>query len=163
MKSFLSAIAIAAAGGILLAAQPAMAQHASIYVEPAIVAPAPGYGSGWGWDHRPRYDQRAPRIMDVTPSHGEHVAENRRGMTRITARVHDGGSGIASVRLRVDGRDVSHRIRFDGEEVVFRDDLAPGWHTAELVVRDRAGNVTRRSWSFDVVDRYRVYGYYNRF
>ena len=76
--------------------------------------------------------------------------------------MRDNGSGIASVRLRVDGRDVSHRVRFDGEELRYRTDLPPGWHTAELLVRDRAGNVSRRAWSFDVVDHYRVYGYYDR-
>lgn len=102
---------------------------------------------------RPR-DNRPPQISDLTPSNGDRVRERRE--TEISARVKDDDSGIDrnSVVLRVDGRDVTNRIRFDGNEVSYRDDLQGGRHTAELVVRDRAGNLSRRSWSFEVVDRW---------
>ncbi|TWO69464.1 hypothetical protein FN976_19450 [Caenimonas sedimenti] len=105
-----------------------------------------------GGDNRPR-DERPPQITDLTPSNGDRVRE--RGRTEISATVKDEGSGIdrSTVVLRVDGRDVSKRIRFEGDEVRFRDDLRDGRHVAELSVRDRAGNATRTSWSFDVVDR----------
>jgi len=111
-----------------------------------------------GWDDRVARDRRGPEISDLTPAEGDRVGERR--WTRISARVSDDRSGIdpASVRLRVDGRDVSDRARFDGDEVRFRDDLAPGRHVAELLVRDRAGNTSSRAWSFDVVDRDRGYG-----
>lgn len=71
------------------------------------------------------------------------------------ARVTDAGSGIdnKSVRLRIDGQDVSERARLRGDTVHFRDNLAPGRHTAELLVRDEAGNATRQAWDFRVVDR----------
>lgn len=161
--------------GALVAAQPAQAQHAGVYVQ---TVPAPAYpavvyeddyrpGNRFG-QHRFQRDHRAPVISDVTPNQGDRISE--RGRTRISARIHDGGSGIdeRSVVLRVDGRDVSHRVRVDDDEVRYRDDLAPGRHYAELIVRDRAGNATRRTWWFDVVDEYRYgreygWGYgYNR-
>jgi hypothetical protein len=46
-------------------------------------------------------------------------------------------------------------------EIRYAENLQPGRHVAELVVRDRAGTTTRRNWSFDVVDhdRGRGYGY----
>ena len=110
----------------------------------------------------PRRDNRPPLISDVTPANGDRVAERgERGWTRISARLTDEGSGIdpAAVVLRVDGRDVTYRTRIDGDELRFRDDLAPGRHVAELVVRDRAGNATRHAWTFDVVDRDRDRGH----
>lgn len=113
--------------------------------------------AGRGWEHR---DRSVPQIVDVSPAHGERVSE--RGWTRITARVGDHGSGVESVHLRIDGRDVSGRVRFDGDDIRYAEDLHPGRHSAELFVRDRAGNVARHSWFFDVVERdygYREYGH----
>ncbi|MBI5276884.1 MAG: hypothetical protein HY854_10525 [Burkholderiales bacterium] len=110
------------------------------------------------WDDRGWRDARGPRITDITPSHGDRV--NERGRTEISARIHDNRSGVdrRSIRLRVDGRDVTRAARIDNDSVVYRDDLREGRHTAELVVRDRRGNETRRSWSFDVVDRHERIG-----
>ena len=147
-----AALAALAAAGALFAAKPAAAQHAYVYVTPAIVAQP-----GVAWHGPARFDHRAPRILEVTPEHGDRVME-RGDNTRITARVHDGGSGIADVRLRIDGRDVSHRVRFNGDHVRYRENFSPGWHTADLVVRDRAGNVSRKSWTFAVIEPYRHYG-----
>jgi hypothetical protein len=104
--------------------------------------------AGRGWGHR---DRSAPQIVEVSPAQGDRVGE--RGWTRITARVGDHGSGVQSVHLRIDGRDVSGGVRFDGDDIRYAEDLHPGRHSAELAVRDRAGNVARRSWFFDVVER----------
>ncbi|HZN46200.1 MAG TPA: hypothetical protein VFB71_01145, partial [Ramlibacter sp.] len=106
-------------------------------------------------------DQRAPRIFDVTPEDGDRVSE--RGWTRISARYRDRGTGVAAVTLRVDGRDVTGRARVDDEDIRYAENLRPGRHWAELVVRDRAGNIARRNWVFDVVDRgYGQYGAYGQ-
>jgi hypothetical protein len=109
---------------------------------------------GGGRDEVAR-DEQPPLISDVFPANGDRVDE--RGRAHISARVTDEGSGIdpASIRLVVDGRDVSGRVRVDGTEVRYREDLALGRHTAELSVKDRAGNTTRRAWTFRVVDRER--------
>lgn len=128
------AAALLAAPAALLVAQPALADHR----------------------HGGR-DQRPPQITDVTPDHGDRIGD--RGRTRISARFHDEGSGVQAVWLRVDGRDVTRKSRLEHDTIRFRDDLAPGRHVAEVMVRDRAGNVNRRAWSFVVVDRDRGYGY----
>jgi len=98
-------------------------------------------------------DERAPQITELTPDNAERVTE--RNNLRIAARISDDGSGIApgSVRLRLNGRDVTPDTRVTDDRVVYRDDLAPGRYTAELTVRDRAGNASTKSWGFDVVDR----------
>ncbi len=118
-----------------------------------------------GGDHpygNNRRDDRAPQISDVTPVDGSLVGERR--WTRISARLSDEGSGIdpATVMLRVNGQDVTSRTRLDGDELRYRDEFAPGRHVADLVVRDRAGNPTRRTWTFDVVHGDRGHSaYYN--
>jgi hypothetical protein len=154
LRSILSAAALAAVpAAALLVSMPAAAQHR------AVVAQEYGY----------RYyrDQAPPQIVDVTPDQSERVED--RGRTRISARFADEGSGVQAAWLRVDGRDVTGASRFDGEQIRYRDDLAPGRHVAEVIVRDRAGNVSRRAWSFVVVDRDRYdrgyegrYGYYGQ-
>jgi hypothetical protein len=111
-------------------------------------------GRGWGRQHR---DEQAPQIAQVTPEQGERVSG--RGWTRITARVSDDRSGIERVTMRVDGRDVSSRVRIEEGEVRYAEDLPRGRHTVDLQVRDRAGNVARRSWSFEVIERDRRGGH----
>jgi hypothetical protein len=100
-----------------------------------------------------RADDRSPEITDLMPGNGERVGE--RGRTRIGARLADEGSGVdpASVRLRLNGRDVTADARVSADEVTYRDDLDPGRYAAEVTVRDQAGNLTRKTWSFDVTAR----------
>jgi hypothetical protein len=95
-------------------------------------------------------DDRPPVIADLTPANGERVGD--RGRARISARLDDEGSGIDrdSVRLRLNGRDVTSEVRVSSNDVNYRGDLDPGRYTAELTVRDRAGNTTTKAWTFDV-------------
>lgn len=159
MKSSLLSKAAAAAllvsAGAMFAAQPAFAEHRDGWSD---------RGHGYGHDNPDRdfrRDPRPPRIFDVTPDHGDQVSE--RGWTRISARFRDRHSGVASVSLRVDGRDVTGHARVDHDEIRYAENLRPGRHFAELVVRDRAGNTTRHAWSFDVLnDRPDRYGYEHR-
>lgn len=104
-------------------------------------------------DDRFGRDERPPVVSDVSPAQGERVGT--RGQVRISARLQDEGrSGVdpASVTLRVNGRDVTRDARVSEEAVEYRADLPAGRYTAELALRDRAGNVARRSWTFDVAD-----------
>jgi hypothetical protein len=134
--------------GAMLAAQPAAAQQRDHDAD-----------RDYGYQQRVIRDRAAPRIFDITPAQSDRVTE--RGRTRISARFDDNRSGVdlRTVSLRVDGRDVTGRARLDSGEIRYADDLRPGRHVAELVVRDRAGNAARRSWTFDVVDRGRNVGY----
>lgn len=120
----------------LLVAQPAAAQHRQDY-RPARVEVR---------------DRQAPRILQVTPTQSQRVSD--RGRTEVAARYNDQGSGVAprSVTLRIDGRDVTRHARVDYDDIRYADNLRPGRHFAVLTVRDRAGNTSQRSWSFDVVD-----------
>ena len=131
----------------------------------ALVAAQPAAAQERDW-HRDRYEQRfhrdhrAPDIFDVTPDQGDRVSD--RGWTRIAARFADDRSGVdlRTVSLRVDGRDVTGRARIDDNDLRYADNLQPGRHFAEVTVRDRAGNLARRTWTFHVVDRdFGRYGY----
>ena len=135
----------------------------------ALVASQPAAAQDRGWDgdrweqsQRFHRDHRAPDIYDVSPDHGDRVSD--RGWTRITARFSDNRSGVdpRSVVLRIDGRDVTSQARVDRDDIRYAENLQPGRHTAELYVRDRAGNLGRRTWVFDVVDYGRNYGYGDR-
>ena len=151
----------------MLVAQPAAAQQGYGYnygyARPALVAQPDFRGDHDRWDHdrwdqrdnQFRRDDRGPWIADLTASQGQ------RGWTRIAARFGDQGSGVdlRSLVLRVDGRDVTRQARVDGDDIRYADDLRPGRHMAELVVRDRAGNASRRSWTFDVTEHGRRFGY----
>lgn len=114
-----------------------------------IVLEGEGFGYGHGNGAR-RHDRHGPEVVDVTPDHGQRVTE--RGLTQVTARFRDNRSGVdaSSVRLRIDGRDVTNWSRVSAADVSFRGDLREGRHQAELVVRDRAGNLTRVEWNFVV-------------
>lgn len=98
-------------------------------------------------------DLTAPRILAVTPTQGQRVDAN--GVTWVVARLIDEGSGIDpdSVRMRLDGRDVTRMAHVAAGQVRFGDGLQPGRHVAEVLVRDRAGNTSRASWSFQVEGR----------
>lgn len=105
-----------------------------------------------------RSDQRPPQITDLTPSNGESVADRRN--TRITARLDDEGSGIdtGSVRMRINGRDVTSEARIGNDRIAWRDNLEPGRHRVEVRVSDRAGNSSSKAWSFDVEEERQASG-----
>ena len=100
-------------------------------------------------------DSRGPVVEAVSPAEGARVQEHP---MRLVARFSDAGSGVdpASVQLRIDGRDVTPAARVSPQELVITGELPRGRHTAELSLRDRAGNSSTRSWSFEVVDAPRV-------
>lgn len=134
------------------AGDPNLAHAAPVPVQPPrVVAVPPPRVVPVPPQQQPR-DVRGPEIANVFPAQGERVSE--RGRTRVTAQFRDDRAGVDpnSVRLRVDGRDVTRDSRINGEGIEYRDDLAPGNHTAELTLRDRSGNATRRTWTFEVVD-----------
>lgn len=110
----------------------------------------PGRDDGRPGAGRPAADTTPPQISGQTPRNGERVNERQR--THISARITDQGSGVdpSSVRLRVDGLDVTRNARIDGNEIRYMEQMGRGRHSAELVVRDKAGNTASSSWSFEV-------------
>ena len=96
-------------------------------------------------------DDLAPRVTQLAPGHGESFRED--GRTFIRVRLEDAGSGVdpQSVRLLVDGLDVTRDAHVSPDAVGYRERLGRGTHEAVLLVRDRAGNESRTAWSFRVV------------
>ena len=95
-------------------------------------------------------DNRPPQIGSLSPRQGENVSS---GPTTISASLDDAsGAGVnpASVRVVVSGRDVTSLAQVTPREFAFRAALPPGRHTVEVTAADRAGNVTQKSWSFEV-------------
>jgi hypothetical protein len=95
-------------------------------------------------------DNRPPNVLNLTPREGETVAG---GPVLVSANFEDrGGSGVdpASVQIVVSGRNVTREAQVTTQGFSFRDALPPGRHSVEVTARDRAGNVVRRGWSFDV-------------
>ena len=70
----------------------------------------------------------------------------------IGADLSDEGSGIniASIHLRLNGRDVTSSAEVRADHISFTpmSPLAAGEHTVELETRDRAGNKTTQIWRF---------------
>ena len=95
-------------------------------------------------------DSRPPQIGRLSPRQGENVSS---GPTTISASLDDAsGAGVdpASVRILVSGRDVTSLAQVTPHEFAVRAALPPGRHSVEVTAADRAGNVTQKSWSFDV-------------
>ena len=92
-----------------------------------------------------------PQITDLLPANGDRVAA--RGRTHIAARISDESGGVdpSRVRLRLNGQDVTADARISPDEVHFRADLDPGRYAVELTARDDSGNMTTKTWTFDVV------------
>lgn len=109
-------------------------------------------GPGRDADVRQPRDQRAPQITELFPPNGDRLGE--RGRAEVSARLDDEGSGIdtSGARLRLNGRDVTDDARIRSDEIRYRADLPPGRYTAEVTARDRAGNQTVKTWTFDVVE-----------
>ena len=95
-------------------------------------------------------DHRPPQIGNLMPRSGESVDA---GPTLVSGTFDDAsGSGVdpQSVRINISGRDVTALAQITPREFSFRDRLPPGRHTVEVLAADRAGNVTQKTWSFNV-------------
>jgi hypothetical protein len=97
-------------------------------------------------------DTQAPEIRNVLPAPNAQMAAGR---PNITAVLEDpAGSGVdpATVRLTLNGRDITDQATVTQNFVAYRpaEDLAPGQYRVELTARDRAGNEAREAWTFTV-------------
>jgi hypothetical protein len=95
-------------------------------------------------------DATAPVLRDTLPRQGETVAA---GPVTVSATFHGGGgAGVdpKSVRIMIDGRDVTQRSAITPQHFTYRTDMAPGPRQITVTARDRAGNAVRHVWSFTV-------------
>lgn len=99
-------------------------------------------------------DNRAPEVANVTPRHGAVITDAGRVLIAGSFEDRDGrGVNPDTVRLRVDGRDVTDDARITPDRFEYRADLPPGRYTADVSARDRAGNHVSQSWSFEVASQ----------
>ena len=93
-------------------------------------------------------DAMAPTIANLSP------LETTSATPAIAADLRDEGSGIdiASIHLRVNGRDVTGSAQVTADHIMYTPMLAlsEGEQTVELQVSDRAGNRTMQTWRFTV-------------
>lgn len=91
-------------------------------------------------------DMLAPTIANTSPQ------ETTSATPPIAADLRDEGSGIdiASLHLRVNGRDVTGSAQVTADHIMYTPMLAlsEGEQTVELQVSDRAGNKTMQTWHF---------------
>lgn len=96
----------------------------------------------------------APQISEHNPSDDALLPS---GVTsRISARLSDIGSGIdtASVRLELDGRDVTAEAKIAADSISLQpsEPHADGKHLVRVQIQDRSGNAASASWRFVVTD-----------
>ncbi len=93
-------------------------------------------------------DALPPTIANISPQ------ETASATPAIAADLRDEGSGIdiASLHLRVNGRDVTGSAQVTADHIMYTPMMAlsEGEQTVELQVSDRAGNRTMQIWHFTV-------------
>lgn len=97
-------------------------------------------------------DSLPPVIRNLLPREGTSVADQPK--IPVSASFEDAnGLGVdpKSVRVILSGRNVTSGSKITSKLFVYPANLQPGRHTVEVTARDRAGNVVRRNWSFNVV------------
>ncbi len=95
-------------------------------------------------------DVSPPTVANLAPREGERVPP---GVVYVSGNFEDRrGTGVdpRSVRLALNGRDVTGDTQITPQSFSYRGQLAPGGYTAQLTARDGAGNELRRDWRFDV-------------
>ncbi|TAM86297.1 copper amine oxidase N-terminal domain-containing protein [bacterium] len=91
-----------------------------------------------------------PQISDIAPMGGEGVNNDRPNIFATFTSPTQIGIDVHSVRIVVNGRDVTAQANVNPDFVVYMPGqaLAPGPVNVSVSVADAAGNVASRSWSF---------------
>jgi hypothetical protein len=95
-------------------------------------------------------DAKPPVLKNLFPRDGETVPQ---GQISISGSFDDsGGLGVEprSVRILVDGRDVTQNASVTPQFFTYRVSPPPGSHRVEVTAQDLAGNTMRQGWSFNV-------------
>lgn len=95
-------------------------------------------------------DRSPPTVINLSPRENERVAP---GVIYVSGNLEDAsGTGVdpKSVRLTLNGRDVTRDTQVTAQSFSYRGQLPAGAYTALLTANDAAGNSVRREWRFDV-------------
>ncbi len=104
------------------------------------------------WPNAAPVDNRAPQVTRILPADGAQVPA---GSVTISAALQDVGpaSGVdaRSVRVMLNGRDVTPNTQIGASGFTTTAVLNPGRYDVQVLARDMAGNEVRRNWGFEVV------------
>jgi len=95
-------------------------------------------------------DAKPPVLKNLFPRDGETVPQ---GQISVSGSFDDsGGLGVEpkSVRILMDGRDVTANASVTPQFFTYRIAPPPGPHRVEVTAQDLAGNTMRQAWSFNV-------------
>ncbi len=100
-------------------------------------------------------DTTLPVIAKIEPATDAQIPGPPGGATTVAVNIaatyrDDRAIDLHSVRLVVDGRDVTQQAIVSGESVSYSAELEPGGHVALVEARDSAGNKASRAWQFVV-------------
>ncbi|MCX7838539.1 MAG: hypothetical protein N2559_03660 [Anaerolineae bacterium] len=123
---------------------------AALIVALIIIGAAVGIGY---WITR---DATAPTISQIEPPHESVLPYNPIAGTNLT-RVNikatyrdERAVDVRTIRLVVDGREVTQQATIGENTLTFIADFEPGKHVVLLEVRDSAGNKASRAWQFTI-------------
>jgi hypothetical protein len=93
-----------------------------------------------------------PQIVDIAPSFGLTVNNNKPSIYATYRTPTDVGISVSSVRLEVNGLDVTPSATRTDSFVTYSPSvpLADGPVSVKVSVADNAGNLVTRSWMFSV-------------
>ena len=95
-------------------------------------------------------DAKPPVVRNLAPANNEVMAGNP---VTVSATFDDsGGVGVdpKSVRIAIDGQEVTRNASITPQFFTWRGDLRPGTHRVDVNAADIAGNAVRQSWAFTV-------------
>lgn len=95
-------------------------------------------------------DARPPTVRNLAPQNNEIVPP---GPVSVSATFDDrGGVGVdpKTVKILIDGQDVTRSASITSQFLTWRGDLRPGTHQVEVTASDIAGNGVRQNWAFNI-------------
>ncbi len=95
-------------------------------------------------------DARPPTVRNLAPQNNETVAGSP---VSVSATFDDrGGVGVdpKTVKIMIDGQDVTRNASVTPQFLTWRGDLRPGTHQVDVTAADNAGNAVRQNWVFNV-------------
>lgn len=98
-------------------------------------------------------DTQAPLIKALRPANGAKVETDQ---PYISAELDDRGqSGVDtdSVKMVVNGNDVTSQANVTSDSVVYRGTLPTGSNTVSVTAADQAGNTAKAEWTFTVSEK----------
>lgn len=100
-----------------------------------------------------RIDTTYPNISSISPNNGTNIYSFGDALITISASYSDNFQvSVGSVRLFLDGADITNRSTVTGASITYTGNVSPGDHTVRLIVADAAGNTSTSTINFTVTN-----------